>query len=137
MVEVPHLAASLKAGEVLSSADIEMKRVPLDFADQTGVEAIEDLVGKQLRRNARAGMMLTLADVTEPLAVKRNTQVTVLLHSGPMTLTVIGQSLTDAVAGETVQVMNTVTRKIHNGVATANGAVEITTAASQLKLAGL
>ncbi len=60
-----------------------------------------------------------------------------LLKTGPMTLTVAGQSLSDAAAGQPVQVMNTVTRKILNGVATASGAVEITTAAGQLKVAGL
>ena len=137
LVEVPHLAASLKAGAVLTPADIEMKQVSLDFADQSGVGSLDDLVGKQLRRNSRAGVMLKAADVTEPLAVRRNTEVTVLLRTGPMTLTVIGQSLGDAVAGQPVQVMNTVTRKILNGVATANGAVEITTAAAKLQVAGL
>lgn len=137
LVEVPHLAASLKAGAVLTPADIEMKRVPLDFADQSGVENLDDLVGKQLRRNARAGVMLKAADVTEPLAVRRNTEVTVLLRTGPMTLTVIGQSLGDAASGQPVQVMNTVTRKILNGVATANGTVEISTAAAKLQVAGL
>ncbi len=137
MVEVPHLAVSLKAGDVLTPEDIEMKRVPLSFADQSGVENIADLVGKELRRNSRAGVMLKLADITEPLSVHRNTQVMVLLRSGPMTLTVVGQALTDATAGQPVQVMNSVTRKILNGVATAGGAVEIMTAASQLKVAGL
>lgn len=137
LVEVPHLAASLKAGVVLGPTDIEMKRVPFDFADQSGVESIDDLIGKQLRRNSRAGVMLKAADVTEPLAVRRNTQVTVLLRTGPMTLTVAGQSLSDAVVGQPVQVMNTVTKKILNGVATANGAVEITTAAAKLQVAGL
>lgn len=137
LVEVPHLAASLKAGTVLTPADIEMKRVSIDFADQSGIENLDDLVGKQLRRNARAGVMLKAADVTEALAVRRNTQVTVLLRTGPMTLTVVGQSLGNAVIGQPVQVMNTVTRKILNGVATANGAVEITTAAAMLQVAGL
>ncbi|RYE48069.1 MAG: flagellar basal body P-ring formation protein FlgA [Hyphomicrobiales bacterium] len=137
LVEVPHLAASLKAGAVLTPADIEMKRVPLAFADQSGVENFDDLVGKQLRRNSRAGVMLKAADVTEPLAVRRNTEVTVLLRTGPMTLTVIGQSLSDAASGQPVQVMNSVTRKILTGVATANGAVEITTAAAKLQVAGL
>ncbi|OEO30164.1 flagella basal body P-ring formation protein FlgA [Devosia insulae DS-56] len=137
LVEVPHLAASLKAGAVLSPADIEMKRVSLAFADQSGVENLNDLVGKQLRRNSRAGVMLKAADVTEPLAVRRNTEVTVLLRTGPMTLTVVGQSLGDAATGQPVQVMNSVSRKILNGVATANGAVEITTAAAKLQVAGL
>lgn len=137
MVEAPHLATSLKAGDIITPADIEMKRVPLDFADRSGIHSLDQLVGKQLRRTSRAGVMLKVGDITEPLAVHRNSQVSVLLRNGPMTLTVIGQSLGDAVAGQPVQVMNTVTRKILNGVASANGSVEITTASSQLKLAGL
>lgn len=137
LIEAPHLAASLRAGTVLTPADIELKRVPFDFANQSGVEAIGELVGKELKRNTRAGVMLKLADVGEPLAVKRNTQVTVLLRSGPMTLTVIGQSLGDAVVGAPVQVMNSVTRKILNGVAVGAGTVEIATAATKLQVAGL
>ena len=54
-----------------------------------------------------------------------------------MTLTVIGQSLGDAAIGQPVQVMNSVTHKILNGVATAAGTVEITTAAAKLQVAGL
>jgi flagella basal body P-ring formation protein FlgA len=137
MVEVPHLSATLQAGAIITSADVEMKPVSLALADSTGVTSFEDIVGKQLRRNTREGMMLKSSDVVEPLAVKRNTQVTVLLRTGPMTLTVIGQSLGDAAAGQTVQVMNSVSRKILTGVATQSGAVEITTAAGQLKVAGL
>ncbi len=137
MVEVPHLAVTLKAGAVLTPADIVMKKVPFDYADQSGVEAVGDLVGKELRRNGRAGLMLKAADVTEPLAVRRNTQVTALLKTGPMTLTVIAQSLSDASKGQPVQVMNSVTKKILNGVATAHGTVEITTATAKLQLAGL
>ena len=137
MVEVPHLAASLKAGAVITAADIEMKKVQLDFAGRSGIEQPDDVVGKQLRRNSRAGMMLKAADVMEPLAVRRNQQVTVLLRTGPMTLTVVGTALGDASAGQPVQVMNSVTRKILNGVATAQGAVEIVTAATKLQVAGL
>lgn len=137
MVAAPHLATSLKAGDIITPADVEMKRVPLDFADRSGIQSADQLIGKQLRRTSRAGVMLKAGDITEPLVVRRNTQVAVLLHNGPMTLTVIGQAMGDAVAGQPVQVMNSVSRKILNGVASANGSVEITTAAAQLKLAGL
>lgn len=137
MVEVPHLAATLKAGTVLTPADIEMKRVPFDYADRNGVDTAEDLIGKELKRSGRAGLMLKAADVMERLTVRRNTQVTVLLKTGPMTLTVVGQSLGDASAGQPVQVMNTVTKKILNGVAMADGTVAIATAAQKLQIAGL
>jgi flagella basal body P-ring formation protein FlgA len=137
MVEVPHLATTVKAGAVLTPADIEMKKVPFDYADQSGVGTAEDLIGKELKRNGRAGLMLKTADVMERLTVRRNTQVTVLLKTGPMTLTVLGQSLADASAGQPVQVMNSVTKKILDGVAMADGTVVIATAAQKLQIAGL
>ena len=137
MVEAPHLAATVKSGVVLTPSDIEMKRVPFDYADQSGIETLADIVGKQLKRNGRAGLMLTTADVTEPVTVRRNTQVTVQFKSGAMTLSVLAQSLGDASAGQSVQVMNSVTKKILNGVAMADGTVAIVTATLPRQVAGL
>jgi flagellar basal body P-ring formation protein FlgA len=136
MVEVPHLVASLQAGAILTPADIEMKKVPADYADTTGVETVDQLVGKALRRNAREGLMLKLSDVTEPLVVKRNADVLVMFHSGVMVLSLEGKALTDASAGQTVQILNPVSKKILTGTATAAGTVEVGSNSST-KLAGL
>ncbi|WP_421759584.1 flagellar basal body P-ring formation chaperone FlgA [Devosia sp.] len=135
MIEVPHLANNLQAGAVLTPADIEMKKVPADYADATGVDTVDQLVGKALRRNAREGLMLKLSDVTEPLVIKRNADVLVLFHSGPMTLSLEGKALSDASTGQLVQILNPVSRKIFTGTATATGTVEV--GFSSTKLAGL
>jgi flagella basal body P-ring formation protein FlgA len=135
MIEAPHLASSLQAGAVLTPADIEMKKVPADYADTTGVETMEQLVGKALRRNAREGLMLKLSDVTEPLVIRRNADVLVMFHSGPMTLSLEGKALTDASVGQLVQILNPVSKKILTGTATAAGTVEV--GSSSTKLAGL
>ena len=80
--------------------------------------------------------MLKASDVTEPKVVLRNTLVTVVLRSGPMTLTVKGTSLSTAAVGEPVDVLNTVTKKILHGIARPDGAVEIVTATTT-NVAGL
>jgi flagella basal body P-ring formation protein FlgA len=134
MIEAPHLIASKAAGTVLGPSDIEMRLVPLRFAETAGVVDLEQLVGKALQRQSRAGLMLRAADVTEPEVVQRNSMVTVFLKHGGMTLTVKGQALTSAAAGKPVQVLNSVTKKILHGVATANGAVELS---STVNVAGL
>lgn len=134
MVETPHLVAARPAGTVLAPADIEMKKVPLKYAESTGVVSLDQLIGKQLDRPGRAGLMLRTGDVSEPLAVARNEMVTVYLRSGPMTLTVKGQALNAAAAGEPVQVMNVASKKILSGTALPNGGVEMTTT---LNVAGL
>ena len=134
MVEAPHLAASLPAGTVLQSTDIEMKLVPLKFAEPASVATIDQLVGKQLQRQSRSGLLLKAGDVAAPQVVQRNSVVTVYLRSGPMTLTVKGQALNNASIGQPVQVLNPVSKKILHGVAMANGSVGIT---STLNLADL
>lgn len=134
MIEAPHLVRARAAGTVLTADDIVMKRVPLRFADNTGVVSLDQLVGKQLERAGRADLMLRAGDVVDPQVVARNQMVTVILRSGPMTLTVKGQALNAASQGQSVQVLNTASKKILSGVALPDGAVEIT---STINVAGL
>jgi flagellar basal body P-ring formation protein FlgA len=128
MTKAPRLARTLPSGTILSSTDFEFSDVPLSTADAGGYADLNQLVGKQLVRQARGGIMLKPTDVTDPKVVTRNTLVTVVLRSGPMTLTVKGTALTTAAIGEPVDVLNTVTKKILHGAARADGAVEIVTA---------
>jgi len=135
MIEVPHLAASLSSGTVLSAADIEMRKVPLKFAESSGVLDIGQLVGKALQHPSRAGMMLKASDVAEPELISRNQPVTVYFRSGAMTLTIKGKALNDAALGEPVSVLSGLSKKVISGVAAASGAVEIKS--STLSVAGL
>ena len=128
MTTTPRLIATKPAGTVLSSTDFEMAPVPLSTADAGGFADIDQLVGKQLIRQSHSGLMLKPGDVTEPMVVTRNAMVTVMLRSGAMTLTVKGQSLGNAAAGEPVDVLNPLTKKMLHGIARADGAVEIPTA---------
>ena len=64
----------------------------------------------------------------------RNALVTVQLSAGAMTLTVKGQALGSAAAGEPVDVLNTVTKKILHGIARADGVVTIPTATTVASL---
>ena len=134
MVGAPHLVGTRAAGSILTPEDVEMRLVPLRNAESSGVATLDQLVGKELTRQSRGGMMLRLTDVTEPRVVERNSMVTVVLEQGPMTLTVRGQALNNAAAGEAVQVLNPTSRKVLHGVALPNGAVGLSTT---LAVAGL
>lgn len=125
MVEAPHLIATRAAGTILTPEDIEMRPIPLRNAETSGVASLDQLVGKQLTRQSRGGMMLKATDVTEPRVVERNAMVTVILSTGPMTLTIKGQALNNASAGQPVQVLNSNSKKILVGTALANGSVAI------------
>jgi flagella basal body P-ring formation protein FlgA len=136
MVEAPHLMGSKPAGTILTSDDVEMRLIPLRQAEGSGAATLDQLVGKQLTRQSRAGMLLRAADVTEPRVVERNAVVTVILHHGPMTLTVKGQALNGAAVGQPVQVLNSVSRKVLFGTAMPNGTVSMTSN-STFTVAGL
>ena len=128
MTTAPRLIGNKPAGTILTEGDFETTAVAVATADAGDYADLADLVGKQLMRSARAGMMLRSSDVGAPVVVTRNSLVTVILKSGPMTLTVRGTALTAAAAGEPVDVLNAATKKILHGVARADGAVEIVTA---------
>ena len=135
MVEVPHLVGSLPAGSVLEPQNIEMRAVPLRYAESLGVASADALIGKALIRQSREGMLIKAADVTEPLLIGKNDFVTIYFRKGPMTLTVKGQAVTGASQGGAVQVLNLVSKRMITATAIAAGAVEVS--AEPLALAGL
>ncbi len=124
-VDAPHLTRSLQAGSVISSDDIVMRPIAVGFADSTGTLAYEDVIGKQLDRQMREGVLLRPSDVSEPLLIARNDEVTLLFQTGVMTLTVRGQALSDASMGDSVSVLNLVSNRVVRGIATQPGTVEI------------
>lgn len=135
MVEAPHLVETLPAGAVLREGDIEMRLVPLTTAETSGTARLQDLVGKALSRQSRAGMMLKANDVKLPELISRNDVVTVFLRTGPMTLSVKAQALGAGAMGDTVPVLNLASKKILYGKAIAPGTIEITN--GPLTVAGL
>lgn len=130
MTEAPRLLATTPAGTILRAADFEMAEVPVATANAAGYADLDQLVGKQLARQFRAGMMLKPTDVGAPTVVTRNSLVTVMLKVGAMTLTVKGQALGTAAAGDMVDVLNPASKKILHGVAQPDGTVEIITAST-------
>lgn len=130
--DVPHLATTLPAGSILAPADVELKRIPLEYTDRTGIATLDQVVGKALKRNARAGLLLKTTDIEEPMVIRRNSPVTVVYSVGTMTLTVQAQALADASIGTSVQVMNSITHKLLIGIAQADGTVAIGTLPRQV-----
>lgn len=124
-IEAPHLTRPLSEGAVISADDITMRPVAVGFADSTGTLAFEDVVGKQTVRRLREGIIVRPADVSNPLVIARNDEVTLLLQAGVMTLTVRGQALNDASRGDTISVLNLVSNRVVRGIAINPGTVEI------------
>jgi flagella basal body P-ring formation protein FlgA len=135
MTQAPELVDTLAAGSILSADDIVERQVPLSQVINTNVASMDQLIGKALQRQSHAGMVLKIGDVADPEVIARNDLVTIYLHVGPMTLTVRGTALNAASAGESVAVLNTLSKRVLHGVARPDGAVEM--AAAPVSVAGL
>ena len=121
--------------EAVRADDIDMRPVPLRFAEVSGPARAEDLIGKALKRSSRDGMVLKASDVTVPLTVAKNDLVTIYFRKGPMTLTVKGQAITGGTIGAPVQVLNLMSKRVISATAIAAGTVEVSN--NPLTLAGL
>lgn len=125
MIDAPHLIQSVGRGAVLTHGDIEMRPIQLRFAQSDGIASIDDLVGMEMRRPARGGMLVKPSDVAEPQIIKRSEMVTLYYENGPLRLTVKGQALNAAAKGENVSVINLVSKKVVHGIALDLGTVQM------------
>jgi flagellar basal body P-ring formation protein FlgA len=125
MVSVPHLSASLLGDSIIRPEDVEMRTVPVRTADTGSFSALDQVIGMQLKRPARAGKMLQPGDLKEPVLIGRNEAVTIVYRAGPMTLTVKGQALGDAAYGESVQVLNLMSSRVLSAIASDRGTVTL------------
>ncbi|WP_332716177.1 flagellar basal body P-ring formation chaperone FlgA [Pelagibacterium mangrovi] len=132
LIAAPHLTRTLPQGTILSSDDVEMRMIPLPYAESAGLVDIEQLVGKALQRQTRAGVMLRPSDIAAPEIISRNEQVTVVYQHGSLTLTTTGKALNAASLSEPVTVLNTMSNKVLQGIATQNGTVTIVSGTQQI-----
>ncbi len=131
-VQTPHLTRTLPAGAVLGPADVEMRAVTLQFANNAQLPMLNQVIGQQLRRQMRQGVAVRLNDVAPPTLISRNEIVTIYLKSGALTLTVKGQALANASRGQSVSVLNLLSKTIIQGIAVNPGTVEIRSASNRV-----
>ena len=83
------------------------------------------LAGRQLRRPAGAGSVLTPDMVEAQKLVRRGDLVTVIGRAGPMEVRSQGKALRDGAEGDRIPVENSSSRRVVEGKVTAGGQVEV------------
>ena len=132
LIAAPHLARTLPEGTILGHGDVEMRMIPLAYAESTGLVSLDELVGKQLQRQTRAGVVLRPSDIAAPEIIGRNETVTVIYRQGSLTLTTTGKALNSASLSGPVTVLNTMTNRVLQGIATQNGTVTVLSGPQQV-----
>ena len=120
-------ARSLERGATIAANDLEQ----VDNASRPAYAGALDaaaLVGKEVRRPVPAGQPLFHIDVQEPLLVKRNQQVTMVLSRGALSIATLGKAMEDGSKGNSVRVQNLVSKQIVEAEVAAPGVVRVNAA---------
>jgi flagellar basal body P-ring formation protein FlgA len=129
-VEAVLLTRPLARGDVVKVSDLVVERRPKAEMRSDAVSAIEEAVGRAARRPLRAGEQVRPADLMKPDIVQRNETVTIVYEAPGLILTMRGKALESGAEGDTVNVLNTQSKRTVQG--TVSGPGRVTMAASAL-----
>lgn len=124
-VALPVMAGSVARGELVSSTDITLqsRRITSDFVGI--ITDIDDIVGKEARRNLASGSELRFSDLKAPVIVDRGQQVSIVSGIAGLRVSMQGKALNSGGVGDRVLVANEKTGKRLEGVVSADGSVMV------------
>jgi flagella basal body P-ring formation protein FlgA len=124
-------AHSLNAGEIVQPGDLVWAKAALE---PTGApRSAEAVVGMAARRPLREGEAVLASDVAPPLVIKAGDTVLVTYADAGVTLTLQGRAMGAAAAGDTLNILNTASKKLIEAVATGPDEAVVGPEAARLK----
>ncbi|MGH6944246.1 MAG: flagellar basal body P-ring formation chaperone FlgA [Geminicoccaceae bacterium] len=115
---------TLRVGALIVAEDVELRKLPEHRA--AGVaERLEDVVGREVRRNLYAGRPVQMEDIGAPTVVERNSLVTLAYASNHLELSTVGRALDSGGLNEAVRVVNIDSRITIVGVVAGPGVVRV------------
>jgi flagella basal body P-ring formation protein FlgA len=122
-VEVVVLSRALRQGHVIGPGDVALARKELAEVRGNYFTQIEQAVGLAARHGLNAGQVLNPKDLAAPKLIRRGEKVTLRAESGGYQISMSGEALSDAGAGERVRVRNDQSGRIVEGIAAGQGLV--------------
>lgn len=125
MIEVPVLKRTVRAGDIISKDDIEIR----DYAEaRSRPDMITDmaaLIGKSPQRVISANRPIRQQEIAKPALVKKDELVKMTFQHGGMSITTTGEALDDAALGGNISVRNLASKRVVQGTVTGEGTVAI------------
>ncbi len=108
---VLHAARLLKRNEIIRDNDLVIQKVNVsDVPDRFAIQP-DQAIGKRVLRDIGLNQPVVLADIDNPLALKRGTVVTIVYEQPGLMLTAKGTAREDGSVGETIRVVNVTTNR--------------------------
>ena len=116
-------------GERITRADLTLTPVRADKIPPDAALRAEELIGMDVNRVIRAGMVVRQSDVTPAVMIERGAIVAIVFKTPAMTLTSQGRALENGATGSTIRVSNTQTNRVVHARVVAPNEVRVYNAA--------
>jgi len=108
---IPMFNRVVTPGEVITKDDISWVEYPAKRINRNALLDGSQILGYTVRRALPAGKPLRQNDLKKPVAVKKGSILQMTYRAGNLTLSVQGRALEDGGIGETIRIMNPVSKK--------------------------
>lgn len=125
VTEVPALRKIVHEKSIVQESDIHWIKVPNKKLPRDSVLTEEGIVGMSPKRAIRVNAPVPMKDLQLPIAVKKNSLVTLRLRTKQMTLTMKGRALESKPIGQPVRVVNVNSHKTVTGIVTGPDRVDM------------
>lgn len=112
-------------GQTISEKDIRRVRQKITAYDKGLFHNSAEIIGMAVKRFVGNGKLFTARHVEAPRLVRRGDEVTLLAGSKSLTVRMVGKALADGSKGELIQVQNSATNRIIEGIVTSPGIVKV------------
>ena len=119
------LARAVGSNQPLTPADISLVRHDIGALSKEYFTELEQVAGMTLRRNLRAGTVLSADMLEHPLLIQRGEQVTIRVVKPGIRIEMKGSALEDGKIGERIRVRNEQSQKVVSGLVLERGLVQV------------
>jgi flagellar basal body P-ring formation protein FlgA len=112
-------------GEVVGPGDARLVRLRAERVRPGAAQALEQVLGQQLRRPMASDLPFMAADLGAPALVEKSALVTMLVEAPGLSLTAQGRALEAGPRGGLVPVMNLSSRTVVEGEVVGPGRVHV------------
>jgi flagella basal body P-ring formation protein FlgA len=109
-------ASDIKIKQIITAKDLRSEERDVIYLIQTQCTNIEEVIGKRATAFIKKGNILTIPYIECPPCIEKGDQVTIIKRMGSLTITTPGTSCEDGVIGERINVQNSCSKKIINGI---------------------
>lgn len=129
---IPILTHSIPRGEIITSADVKSKRMPLNRMGANVVTKLESIIGMETKRALRPDQPLRVTDLKVPTLIKKGAMVTMTFETEGIKLANIGRALETGGAGDIINVINPRSHKTVMARITGNNRVSVALSSIQI-----